>query len=117
MSMASELTITNLSRHFSYTILLDGHESGEIFSLQTATLTIEPGMHELSFKDSNTDNLPTNCKPIQITIADGKTLNLKVATDDFSIKIYDEQGTHLNGKRGFLCGQICEGVRIENPIT
>lgn len=115
--MASKLTITNLSRHFSYIILLNGHESGEVFSLQTTTLTIEPEKYELSFKDSDADNLPTNCKPIQITIADGKSLHLKVLTEDFSIRIYDEQGTHLNGKRGFLCGQVCEGVHIENPIT
>jgi len=115
--MASELTITNLSRHFSYVILLDGHEKGEVFSLQTTTLTIDSGKHELSFKDSDTDNLPTNCKPIQITIADGKSLPLKVLTEDFSIRIYDEKGTHLNGKRGFLCGKVCEGVYIENPIT
>ncbi|MEN6320355.1 MAG: hypothetical protein ABFD82_16585 [Syntrophaceae bacterium] len=115
--MATELTITNLSRHFSYTVLLDGQESGEIFSLQTATLPIEPGKHELSFKDSDADNLPTTCKPIQITIADSKTLHLKVLTEDFSIRIYDEQGTHINGKRGFLCGQVCDGVYIENPIS
>jgi len=115
--MASKLTITNISRHFSYTILLNGQESGGIYSLQTTTLTIEPGKHELSFKDSDSDNLPTHCKPIQITIADGKTLNLKVLTEDFSIRIYDEQGTHLNGKRGFLCGQVGEGIHIENPIT
>ncbi|HUL00178.1 MAG TPA: hypothetical protein VLX29_04905 [Nitrospirota bacterium] len=115
--MASKLIITNLSRHFNYTILLNGHESGGVFPLQTTSLTIEPGKHELSFKDSDADNLPTHCKPIQITIADGKTLNLKVLTEDFSIRIYDEQGTHLNGKRGFLCGQISDGIHIENPIS
>ena len=115
--MASELTITNLSRHFSYVILFDGHEKGEVFSLQTTTLTIDSGKHELSFKDSDTDNLPTKCRPIQITIADGKSLSLKVLTEDFSIRIHDEQGTHINGKRGFLCGQVCDGVHIENPIS
>ena len=115
--MASKVSITNLSRHFNYTILLNGNESGGIFPLQTTSLTIDPGKHELSFKDSDTDNLPTHCKPIQITIADGKTLNLKVLTEDFSIRIYDEQGTHLNGKRGFLCGQVADGIHIENPIT
>jgi hypothetical protein len=115
--MASKLTITNISRHFNYTILFDGNEGGEVFSLQTATLTIEPGKHELSFKDSDTDNLPTHCKPIQMTIADGKILNLKILTEDFSIRIYDEQGTHLNGKRGFLCGQVGDGIHIENPIA
>ena len=115
--MGAELTITNLSRHFSYTILLDGHENGELFSLQTTSLKIEPGKHELSFKDSDADNLPTNCKPIQITIADGRSLHLKILTEDFSIRIYDEQGTHLNGKRGFLCGQVSNGVHVENPIT
>ncbi|MGO9137617.1 MAG: hypothetical protein ACLP9S_19375 [Syntrophales bacterium] len=115
--MGAELTITNLSRHFSYIILLDGSDDGELFSLQTTSLTIEPGRHELSFKDPDTDNLPTNCKPIQITIADGRSLHLKILTEDFSIRIYDEQGTHLNGKRGFLCGQVGDGVHVENPIT
>jgi hypothetical protein len=115
--MGAELTIANLSRHFSYIILLDGHEDGALFSLQTTSLTIEPGKHELSFKDSDKDNLPTNCKPIQITIADGRSLQLKVLTEDFSIKIYNEQGTHLNGKRGFLCGQVGDGIYVENPIT
>jgi hypothetical protein len=42
---------------------------------------------------------------------------LKILTEDFSIRIYDEQGTHLNGKRGFLCGQVGDGVHVENPIT
>lgn len=115
--MASKLTITNLSRHFNYTILLNGNESGVVFSLQTISITIEPDKHELSFRDSDTDNLPTHCKPIHITIADGKTLNLKILTEDFSIRIYDEQGTHLNGKRGFLCGQVADGIHIENPIA
>ena len=115
--MASKVSITNLSRHFNYNILLNGNESGGIFPLQTTSLTIDPGKHELSFKDSDTDNLPTHCKPIQITIVDGKILNLKVLTEDFSIRIYDEQGTHLNGKRGFLCGQVADGIHIENPIT
>jgi hypothetical protein len=115
--MGAELTITNLSRHFSYIILLDGNENGELFSLQTTSLKIEPGKHELSFKDSDADNLPTNCKPIQITIADSRSLHLKILTEDFSIRIYDEQGTHLNGKRGFLCGQVGNGVHVENPIT
>jgi len=65
-------------------------------------LKIDPGKHELSFKDS--DNLPTNCRPIQIIIPDGGSLHLKILTEDFSGRSHDEQGTHLNGKRGFLCG-------------
>jgi hypothetical protein len=114
--MACELTITNLSRHFSYAILLDGLEKGDVFSLHTTTLSIEPGKYELSFKDSDPDNLPTKCKPIHITIADGKSLTLKVLTEEFSIRIFDEQGTHVNGKRGFLSGQVSDGAHIENPI-
>ena len=114
--MGAELSITNLSRHFTYVILLDHEERGEVFSLETTKLAIEPGKHELSFRDSDINNLPTNCKPIQMTIADGKALRLKVLTEDFSIRIYDEQGTHLNGKRGFLCGQVGEGIHVENPI-
>ena len=115
--MASEIIIENLSRHFNYTILLNGCNSGEVFPLKTHSITVDAGQYELSFKDSDADNLPTNCKPIQITLADGKTLHLKVTTEDFSIRIYDEPGTHLNGKRGFLCGYIADGIHIENPIT
>jgi hypothetical protein len=115
--MTSEFILTNSSRHFSYTLFLDGCASGEVSPLQPHTITVEPGKYELSFEDSDSDNLPTHCKPIQITIADGKTLHLKVTTEDFTIRIYDEQGTHLNGKRGFLCGNIADGIRIENPIT
>ena len=87
------------------------------FSLQTTSLKIDPGKHELSFKDSDSDNLPTNCRPIQITISDGRSLHLKILTEDFSRRISDEQGTHLNGKRGFLCGQAGNGIHVENPIT
>jgi len=115
--MASKFNIINTSRHFGYTILLNGHESGAISPLKTSTLSIEPGQHELSFKDSDAENLPTHCKPIQITITDGKALNLKVLTEQFSIRIFDEHDTLLNGKRGFLCGKVGEGIRIENPIT
>lgn len=115
--MSSKLIITNLSRLFNYTIFLDGSAMGEVSPLAPVTITIEPGNYELSFKDSDVDNLPTNCKPICIIIEDGKTLHLNVTTEDFSIRIYDEQGTHLNGKRGFLCGKIAEGIRIENPIA
>jgi hypothetical protein len=115
--MSSELIITNLSRLFNYTILLNDRAIGEISPVEPGAITIEPGNYELSFKDSDLDNLPTNCKPICITIEDGKKLHLNVTTEDFSIRIYDGQGTHLNGKRGFLCGKIAEGVRIENPIT
>jgi hypothetical protein len=115
--MASEIIITNLSRHFNYTILINGNVNGEVFSLKSNSIKVEPGKYELSIKDSDVDNLPTHCKPIQIIIADGKTLPLKITTKDFSIQIYDEHGTHLNEKRGFLCGNITEGIHIENPIT
>jgi hypothetical protein len=115
--MASEIIIENLSRHFNYTIFLNGCIAGEVFPLKTHSITVEAGKYELSFKDSDADNIPTNCKPIQITLADGKTLDLKVTTEDFSIRIYGEHGTHLNGKRGFLCGYIADGIHIENPIA
>jgi len=115
--MTSEIAIENISRHFNYTIFLNGHEAGEVSPLKTRTITVVPGTHDLSFKDSDSENLPTSCKTIHIDIADGKSLPLKVTTKDFSIAIYDEHGTHLNGKRGFLCGKIADGIHIENPIT
>ena len=115
--MSSKLILTNLSRHFNYAIFLDGCASGELSPLEPVTITIEPGTYELYFKDSDADNLPTTCKPICIIIEDSKILHLNVTTEDFSIRIYDVQGTHLNGKRGFLCGKISEGIRIENPIS
>ena len=115
--MASAFNIINMSRHFRYTILLNGHESGEIDPLKTSTLSIEPGQHELSFKDGDPENIPTHCKPIQVTIADGNALNIKVLTDQFSIRIFDEHGMHLNGIRGFLCGKVGKGIHIENQIA
>jgi hypothetical protein len=115
--MTSEIIIENISRHFNYTVFLNSHEVGTVFSLKTFAITTEPGQYELSLKDTDVENLPTRCKPIQINIADGKTLPLKVTTRDFSIEIYDEQGTHLNGKRGFLSGYIADGIHIENPIA
>jgi hypothetical protein len=115
--MTSEIIIENISRHFNYAIILDGRDAGEVFPLKTHSIVVEPGTYELSFKDSDTENLPTKCKPIEITIAEGRTLPLKVTTRDFSIRIYDEHGTHLNGKRGFLCGTVADGIHIDNPIT
>jgi hypothetical protein len=115
--MTSEITIENISRHFTYSILLNGQEMGDVFPLKTYTLTVEPGIYALSFRDTDTENLPTGCKPIQIDIAGNKTLPLKVDTKDFSIHIYDETGTYLNCKHGFLCGKIADGIHIENPIA
>lgn len=38
--MASEIIIENLSRHFNYTILLNGSNSGEVFPLKTHSITV-----------------------------------------------------------------------------
>jgi hypothetical protein len=115
--MTSEIMIENISRYFTYTIFSNGLEIGDVFPLKTYTMTVEPGIYALSFRDNDTENLPTSCRPIQIDIAGNKILLLKVETKDFSIHIYDETGTYLNCKHGFLCGKIADGIHIENPIA
>jgi hypothetical protein len=115
--MSSEIIIENISRHFNYTVILNGAETGDVSPLKAFPITVDPGSYELSFKDSDIENLPTTCKPIQIDIAENKTLHLKVTTNDFSICVFDDNGTLLNGKRGFLSGYIADGIHIENPIA
>ena len=115
--MTAKLTVTNSSRTHEYAIVLNGENRGEVFPLKATTIEIPPGGYELGFKDIDAGDLPTLCKPIHMTIDDAITLELRVVTKNFSIQIYDSAGTHLNGKHGFLCGRVCEGVRIENPIT
>jgi hypothetical protein len=115
--MASKIIFSNLSRNDDYTILLNGQVSGTVLPLQTNTIDLEPGEYELFVKGSNEEGLPSMCKPIQMTMADGKTVHLNIEARHFAIGIYDEQGTLLNGKSGFLCGSVADGVYIDNPIS
>ncbi len=115
--MASKIIFSNLSRNDDYTILLNGHESSTIHPLQTDTVDLEPGEYELFVKGSNDEGLPSMCKPIQVTMGDSKTVHLKIDARHFAIGIYDEQGTQLNGKCGFLCGSVADGVYVDNLIS
>ncbi|MDP2854535.1 MAG: hypothetical protein Q8O28_09875 [Smithellaceae bacterium] len=115
--MSSTIIFSNLSRNDDYAILLNGQDRGTVLPLKTITIDVEPGKYELDIKGSNEEGLPSLCKPIQLTIADGKTVSLQIVALDFAIGIYDEKGTQLNARHGFPCGTIAKGVHIENPIT
>ncbi len=115
--MASTIIFSNLSRSDDYTILLGGQDRGTVMPLKTITIDLEPGKYELNISGSNDEGLPSMCKPVQVTIKDGKSVHLRIVADHFTIGIYDEKGTQLNARRGFLCGSIADGVRIENPIS
>jgi len=115
--MAAKIIFSNLSRNDDYTILLNGQERGTVLPLKTNTIDLEPGKYELYIKGSNEEGLPSMCKPIQVKIANCKTVHLQIVARDFAIGIYDEKGTRLNAKRGFLCGFVADGVHIDNPIA
>jgi hypothetical protein len=115
--MASKIIFSNLSRNDDYTILLNGQDRGTVLPLKTITIDVEPGEYELDIKGSNEEGLPSMCKPIQIRIADGKSVHLQIVARHFAIGIYDEKGTQLNVKHGFLCGNVADGVHIDNPIS
>jgi hypothetical protein len=115
--MASKIIFSNLSRTDDYTILLNGQDRGIVLPLKTNTIDVEPGEYELDIKGSNEEGLPSMCKPIQIRIADGKTVHLQIVAQHFAIGIYDEKGTRLNDKHSFLCGNVADGVHIDNPIS
>jgi hypothetical protein len=115
--MASKIIFSNLSRIDDYTILLNGQDRGIILPLKTITIDVEPGEYELDVKGSNEEGLPSMCKPIQIRMGDGKTVHLQIVAQHFAIGIYDEKGTQLNDKHGFLCGYVADGVHIDNPIS
>ena len=115
--MASIIIFSNLSRTDDYTILLNGQDRGTVLPLKTNTIDVEPGEYELDVKGSNEEGLPSMCKPIQVRIADGKTVHLQIVAQHFAIGIYDEKGTRLNDKHGFLCGTVADGVHIDNPIS
>jgi hypothetical protein len=115
--MASEIIFSNLSRTDDYTILLNGQDRGTVLPLKTNTIDLEPGKYELNVLGSNEEGLPSMCKPIQVTIKDCKSVHLRIVAEHFAIGIYDEKGTQLNAKHGFLCGSVADGVRIDNPIS
>jgi len=115
--MASKIIFSNLSRSDDYTILLNGQERGTVLPLKTIMIDVEPGKYELYIKGSNEEGLPSMCKPIQVKMADCKTVHLKISARDFAIGIYDEKETQLNAKHGFLCGYVADGVHIDNPIA
>jgi len=115
--MASEIIFSNLSRTDDYTILLNGQDPGTVLPLKTNTIDLEPGKYELNVLGSNEEGLPSMCKPIQVTIKDCKSVHLRIVAEHFAIGIYDEKGTQLNAKHGFLCGSVADGVRIDNPIS
>ena len=115
--MASKIIFSNLSRNDDYTILLNGQARGTVHPLRTDTIDVEPGKYELNIKGSNEEGLPSMCKPIQVTIKDCKSVHLRIVAEHFAIGIYDEKGTQLNARQGFLCGSVADGVRIDNPIA
>jgi hypothetical protein len=115
--MASKIIFSNLSRSDDYTILLNGQDRGILLPLKTITIDVEPGQYDLDVKGSNEEGLSGMCKPIQIRIKDGKTAHFQIAAEHFAIGIYDEKGTQLNAKHGFLCGTVADGVHVDNPIT
>ena len=114
--MASQIIFSNLTRNDDYTILL-GQDRGTLLPLKTNTIDLEPGKYELDIKGSNEEGLPSMCKPIQVTIKDCKSVHLRIVAEHFTIGIYDEKGTQLNARHGFLCGSIADGVHIDNPIS
>jgi hypothetical protein len=113
--MASKIIFSNLSRNDDYTILLNGQDMGTIFPLKAITVDVENGRYELDVKGSNEEGLPSMCNPVQITIADGKNVHLKIVALHFAIGIYDEKGKQLNDKDGVFCGYVADGVHIDNP--
>ena len=114
--MAARFIITSANKTEDYRLLLNGRIVGIIPSLAKETFTVEPGAYKVSFEESNEAEIPTTCKPIQVTIEDEREIRLKVLTSFFIIEILDEEGTLLNGNHGFLCGHMGQGVYVENTI-
>jgi hypothetical protein len=114
--MSATIALTNLDRHYEYTLILNGAQSAILPPLKSLSIDVPPGKYELSFQAKSDNELPVECKPIQVTIQDKKTLALQVDTVNLSVRVLDAEGTQLNGKLGFLCGKCGEGVYVENPI-
>jgi hypothetical protein len=115
--MSSILEVTNLDRYDEYRLVLNRKDSVEVFPLKSVTAEILPGEYDLSFRRVSEEEIPSTCKPIRIVIQDGKALSLQVMTQNLAIKIFDGEGNHLNGRYGFLCGKLADGVYCENPIA
>jgi hypothetical protein len=114
--MAARIAIKNENRTEDYQFIVNGEIKGVVASLAGEVFEVEPGAYDLSFAESNEAEIPTVCKPIRLTIEEGRELRLRVLTKLFTIEILDEEGTILNGKHGFLCGHMGEGVYVENTI-
>ena len=114
--MSATIALTNLDRHYEYTLILNGVQCAILPPLKNLSIDVPPGKYGLSFQAKSDDELPVECKPIQVTIQDKKTLALQVNTVNLSVRVLDAEGTQLNGKLGFLCGKCGEGVYVENPI-
>ncbi len=112
----SRLVVTNLSRTYDYTLTMNGKDVLNVAPLRTAETDIDAGEYDLAVSARQHDEIPGTCKPIHVTIGIDKTLRLQVETRQFAIEIYDEGGTLLNGKRGFVCGRVGDGVYVTNPI-
>jgi hypothetical protein len=115
--MASRIVVSNLSRIDDYTLLLNGQPRGTVHPLQSDEINVEAGKYELSVQGENEEGLPNACKPIVMKIDKERTVRLNIEAKNLSIGIYDEDGTQLNAASGFLCGNIADGVYVENPIT
>jgi hypothetical protein len=114
--MSATIALTNLDRHYEYTLILNGAQSAILPPLRSLSIEVPAGKYVLFFQAKSDDELPVECKPIQVTIQDKKTLALQVNTVNLSVRVLDAEGTQLNGKLGFLCGKCGEGVYVENPI-
>jgi hypothetical protein len=114
--MAVRFAVTNSNKTEDYQLILNRQIVGNIASLSREIFEVEPGIYEVLFAESEQADIPTSCKPVQVTIEDGRELRLVVLTNLFTIEIRDEEGTVLNGQHGFLCGHMGEGVYVENTI-
>lgn len=114
--MSARVELINVDRHYEYTLTLNGASIAVLPPLKNLSIDVAPGKHELSFLAKSDDELPVECKPIQVTIEDKRVLALQVNTVNLSVRIMDSEGTQLNGKLGFLCGKCGDGVYVENPI-
>ena len=114
--MSATIALTNLDRHYEYALILNGAQSAILPPLKNLSIDVPAGKYKLSIQAKSDDELPVECKPIQVTIQDKRTLALQVNTVNLSVRVLDAEGTQLNGKLGFLCGKCGEGVYVENPI-
>ena len=115
--MGSRIVVSNLSRIDDYTLLLNGQPRVKVNPLKSDTIEVEAGKYDVSVQAENEEGLPFLCKPIVMKIDEGKTVHLNIDAQHLAVGIYDEDGTQLNSRHGFLCGKVAEGVYVEHPIT